>query len=77
MRFFDQILQEETKNNFTCFEDLECLKISPYIVNTLIDECKTEFELEGDITIEDLSDNMGIRVEVDPDLVEDFKFVQR
>ena len=76
MRIFDRILQVETEKNFTGIDDVVELHIAPHIITQLIHECIEEFELEGEITLSDISDNMGVRIKVDENLLEDFKFIE-
>ena len=75
MRVFDRILQEETNRNFTGIEDIKYLKIRPEIYKQLVEECIQEFELEGIVSENVITDNMGLRVVVDEFLAEDFEFV--
>lgn len=75
MRIFDRILREETENNYTGIEDIKYLLIRPEAFMSLKEECIDEFELEGPVSKEDITDNLGLQIVVDENLVEDFKFV--
>jgi len=75
MRVFDRILREETDNNYTGIEDIKHLLIRPEAFKDLRIECIDEFELDGPVSKEDITDNLGLKIIIDENLLEDFKFI--